>query len=309
MNGISLMASQCSGSTKPSHRAKGRNFQITLNEVEHWEKLKEYLEGRKLLNYAIACKERAPTTGHEHIHCYVQFSNSTQLALSKMEGAHIEVCRGSPQQNVAYVKKDGVIIWETGTLRMTGNPTIRDIMEMDRDEIYDLPWQIRNTALKIKDEQDNDIDIDDWKKEVEIYWIMGPSGVGKTERAKQIVRDNAEKYGRKINSVKYTNTFWQGVGNAKIAIYDDFRDSDMKPQEFINFIDYNYHTMNIKGGEKRNEYELIIITSVQDPHYIYMGMRDEEPRKQWLRRMTIVDLTPLPEDHIDTSEDFEFSLC
>lgn len=280
MDGISLMASQCSGNTIPSRGAKSRNFQITLNEVERWEKLKEYLAGRKLLNYAIAYKEKAPTTGHEHIHCYVQFNNSTQLAISKIQGAHIEACRGSPQQNVDYIKKDGIIIWETGKIRLTGNPTIRDIMEMEKEEIYDLPWQMMNTAMKIKAEQANDIDIDDWKKDVEIIWIMGPSGIGKTERAKKIVRDKAEKYGTKVNIVKYTNTFWQGVGNAKIAIYDDFRDSHMHPSEFINFIDYNYHTINIKGGEKRNEYNLIIITSVQDPHFIYPGMKDNEPRTQ-----------------------------
>lgn len=122
--------------------------------------------------------------------------------------------------------------------------------------------------------------------------------------------NQVEKYGTKVNIVKYVNSFWQGVGNAKIAIYDDFRDSHMHPSEFINFIDYNKHTINIKGGEKQNEYSLIIITSVQDPHYIYMGMKDDEPRRQWLRRMTIVDMNPLPkeEEPATISEDIDFEL-
>lgn len=300
MDSISLMASHSSGNTNPSPSAKSRNFQITLNEVERWEKLKAYLSGRKLLNYAIACKEIAPSTGHEHIHCYIQFNNSTQLAISKIEGAHIEVCKGSPQQNVEYIRKDGDIIWETGKLRLTGNPTIRDIMDMSKDEVYDLPWQMRNTAMKIKDEQANDIDIEDWHKEIKVYWIYGPSGVGKTERAKQIVRDNAATYGKTINVVKYTNTFWNGIGNAKIAIYDDFRDSHMPPSEFINFIDYNMHTLNIKGGQKQNNYSLIIITSVQHPNYIYANMRDSEPRKQWMRRIELIDMTP--EEDIDIED-------
>ena len=299
MDSISLMASQSSGNTKPSPSAKSRNFQITLNEVERWEKLKEYLSSRKLLNYAIACKEIAPSTGHEHIHCYIQFNNSTQLAVSKIQGAHIEICRGSPQQNVEYIRKDGDIIWEIGKLRLTGNPTIRDIKNMNEDEIDDLPWQMRNVATKIKDEQANDIDIEDWHKEIKVYWIYGPSGVGKTERAKQIVRDNATTYGRTINVVKYTNTFWNGVGNAKIAIYDDFRDSHMPPSEFINFIDYNMHTLNIKGGQKQNNYSLIIITSVQHPQYIYSNMRDSEPRKQWMRRIELIDMTAEADIDID----------
>lgn len=299
MNSISLMASHSSGNTIPSPSAKSRNFQITLNEVERWEKLKAYLSSRKLLNYAIACKEIAPSTGHEHIHCYIQFNNSTQLAVSKIQGAHIEVCRGSPQQNVEYIKKDGNIIWETGKLRLAGNPTIRDIKNMSVDEIDELPWQMRNTAMKIKDEQANDIDIEEWHKEIKVYWIYGPSGVGKTERAKQIVRDNAATYGKTINVVKYTNTFWNGIGNAKIAIYDDFRDSHMPPSEFINFIDYNMHTLNIKGGQKQNNYSLIIITSVQHPQYIYSNMRDSEPRKQWMRRIELIDMTTENDIDID----------
>ena len=293
------MASHSSGNTIPSPSAKSRNFQITLNEVERWEKLKAYLSSRKLLNYAIACKEIAPSTGHEHIHCYMQFNNSTQLAVSKIQGAHIEVCRGSPQQNVEYIKKDGNIIWETGKLRLAGNPTIRDIKNMSVDEIDELPWQMRNTAMKIKDEQANDIDIEEWHKEIKVYWIYGPSGVGKTERAKQIVRDNAATYGKTINVVKYTNTFWNGIGNAKIAIYDDFRDSHMPPSEFINFIDYNMHTLNIKGGQKQNNYSLIIITSVQHPQYIYSNMRDSEPRKQWMRRIELIDMTTENDIDID----------
>ena len=55
------------------------------------------------------------------------------------------------------------------------------------------------------------------------------------------------------------------VGDSPIALYDDFRDSHMKPSEFINFIDYNVHGLNIKNGEIQNNYKYIIITSVQDP--------------------------------------------
>lgn len=63
--------------------------------------------------------------------------------------------------------------------------------------------------------------------------------------------------------VKFENGFWNGIGNSKCCIYDDFRDSHMKPSEFINFIDYNKHQLNVKGSYKLNNYEFIIITSVQ----------------------------------------------
>ena len=67
---------------------------------------------------------------------------------------------------------------------------------------------------------------------------------------------------------------------------------------FIKFIDYNKHPLNIKGGSIINNYELIIITSVQNPELIYMNVGDE-PRKQWLRRMEIIDMRPKSEESIE----------
>ena len=58
----------------------------------------------------------------------------------------------------------------------------------------------------------------------------------------------------------------------------------MKPTELINFIDYNRHIMNIKGGSVRNNYKLIYITSLQSPEQIYTKV-PEETQKQWLRRI------------------------
>ena len=43
----------------------------------------------------------------------------------------------------------------------------------------------------------------------------------------------------------------------------------MKASEFINFIDYNAHDMNIKGSHVRNKFECIFITSTQNPEQIY----------------------------------------
>ena len=84
--------------------------------------------------------------------------------------------------------------------------------------------------------------------------------------------------------VKYENGFWHGLGEADIAVYDDWRDSHMKPTELINFIDYYKHPMNIKGGSKLNNYKLIYITSIQNPEVIYQNI-PEEYKKQWLRRI------------------------
>ena len=83
-----------------------KSFLLTLNEYERLEELLCYL--RKLKpGYLLCAKEEAPTTGHVHAHIYIQFPNARRLALKKTCGANIQKCFGSPQQNQAYVKKDG----------------------------------------------------------------------------------------------------------------------------------------------------------------------------------------------------------
>ena len=115
---------------------KGRNFQLTLNEPEKWNDLRLYVTSLAAMQYIIACKEKAPTTGHEHIHCYVQFKNPTKLVISKLQGAHVENCKGSAQQNIAYIKGEdkeepGEIIFEDGTPLKKGK-SIADIKAMSR---------------------------------------------------------------------------------------------------------------------------------------------------------------------------------
>lgn len=287
------MTTQTSGNTNPSV-FRGRAFLFTLNQTEKYEDLKDLILGLKSCDYFVSAKEIAPTTGHEHIHIYAHFTNAYKLSKKILKiGAHVDICKGSPQQNIKYVKKDGDILDEFGDEPHQGFHTVKDLKEINEPD--SLNWNEYNTWRKIKAETENDIDIDDWAKDVKVYYIQGPSGIGKTERAKTIIRENIEKYGRKANMVKYEGGFWIGTGTAKIAIYDDFRDSHMKASEFINFIDYNRHIMNIKGGSRRNDYELIIITSVQNITEIYKSCYGE-PRKQWMRRVEIVDMNTIDED-------------
>ncbi|QXF14474.1 replication-associated protein [Porcine associated circular DNA virus-10] len=293
------MTSQSSGNTNQSLRA--RSFLLTLNEIEKYEDLKNEFQKLKSCDYFISCKEIAPTTGHEHIHIYAHFSSQYKISKRILNyHSHIDICRGTPQQNIAYIRKDGNILDTWGKEPHQGFHTVKDLKQIDKPD--ELNWNEFNTWSKIHQNMANDIDIDEWNKEVKVYYIQGPSGVGKTEKAKQIVRENIEKYGRKINRVKCENNFWIGVGEeAKIAIYDDFRDSHMKASEFVNFIDYNKQIMNTKGGSKLNNYELIIITSVQNINDIYHNMIGE-PRKQWMRRVEVINMYEEDSDDMDIDD-------
>ena len=275
-------------------KVKVKNIQLTLNEPEKWNDLRLYLTGLKNLQYIIACKEKAPSTGHIHIHCYCQYRKCTSVTISKLQGAHLELCKGSSQQNIAYIKGEdkkepGEIIFEDGTPLTKGGNKIGDVKAMTKEERDQLPLQYYKIVKAINEEEDNLIDLDDvFKEDMRVYWIWGPSGEGKTKMAYEMFKDAGYK---KICQVKHVDNFWLGTNtHTEACLYDDFRDSHMRPSELINFIDYNIHPMNIKGGAIQNRYKFIIITSVQRPEEIY-ATRPEEEKKQWLRRITeIIDI-------------------
>lgn len=261
---------------------KARNYQLTLNEVERWDELLKYLRGLKA-NYMLAGLEKAPTTGHKHIHVYVQFPHPRALSMKKLAGAHVEKCYGSPEANIKYIRKpDTEIILEDGTPRLNYVPTIGEAKKMESGQLAGLNLNMYNIVKKIEDEKKKIINPAEYYKEIEVYWIWGESGAGKTRYA---IQDMIKRGITAFNEVKYDGSFWHGVQeDCDTCLYDDWRDGHMKPTELINFIDYNRHIMNIKGGSVRNNYKLIYITSLQSPEQIYTKV-PEETQKQWIRRI------------------------
>lgn len=275
-----------------------RNVQLTLNEVERWDELRDYIKAKPAFQYGIATLEKAPTTGHKHIHFYVQFSRKCELAASKLEGAHLEICKGSAQSNIEYIKKTkqpekaGEIIFEEGEPKFKGGMTIKEVKEMNPKDREQLPLAYYNIVNKVNQEEAKDIKVDEFHKEVKVIYIWGPSGIGKTKKAIELIKQAGYST---FNLVKYDGSFWHGVKEQEgAALYDDFRDSHMKPSEFVNFVDYNIQIMNTKGSSIKNKYTFILITSIQDPWGIYANV-SEEPRKQWLRRLTeIIEMSEQP---------------
>lgn len=267
---------------------KSRKYFITFWNKDYPKELPDKTK------YMCTCED-STKDGKWHGHAFIYFNNPVTMSrVKKLFGkdCHVE----QPMKNsdcIDYVldkTKRKHDFQEFGKRPMNNGMTLKVYELKNCKDPDELEWNLYNTWKKLHDEQENDIDVEDWHKEVKVYYIQGPSGKGKTERAKDIIRENKDKYGTKTNVVKFDNGFWIGIGTiARIAVYDDFRDSHMKASEFINFIDYNKHVMNTKGGSKQNNYELIIITSVQRLDEIYKNMTGE-PRLQWERRVEVINM-------------------
>lgn len=288
-----VKATQVSGNTKPSTVTKARAFQLTLNEVEKWENLKNYLTSSKMLTYIIACEEIAPTTGHKHIHCYVHFNRAKALSIKKCQGAHIELCKGSPKQNIEYIRKDGKIIFEQGDEPHQGSSlTIKELRQIKNSD--DLPdWRQYNIWKQVINEP-KETTLGELRakkrltKPIEVTWITGPSGSGKSNLAEDLAIQLDLDDDVKLRNITCDGGFFDGLHDGTgVAIYDEFRDSHMPANKFIQLIDYRSHSLPIKGGFVTNNFTHIFITSVQNPYEIYKNAGDE-PHKQWLRRMRVI---------------------
>ena len=263
---------------------RARRFQFTLNEVEKYPTLVDAIKSKVNYKAMISCKETAPSTGHVHIHIYAIFDQP--IRWRQVCGEHIELCRGSHKQNVEYICKNGDIIEkcnleEARKIKMTAV----DLMRMHSAEAKELtPYHFKlwTNIRQFKQSMTRD---QVYKPGIVVHYIWGESGTGKTKKVYDMVGE--EEFDR----VKHVGNFWVGVSldeTVKIAWYDDFRDSDMKPSEFINFIDYYVNDMNVKCGHVPNHYQVIFITSVQPPEELYKNMTLEEPRKQWMRRLNVI---------------------
>lgn len=287
-------------------------FLLTINEksLEYYQDILNYLRCLKGLVYILITEHIGQS--NKHYHGFVQYDTNKRLSVNKLYGTHIEKSFGSAQKNIAYClceddkhKMDGITaikIYEEGTPRLTGNPnlSIRELAELDN--AFDLPdYRMYNTFIKIKAEKNKRISLGSWRKNVKCYYIQGPSAIGKSLKAEELVKTWYNDNGIEdedlmyIDEVKYVNGFYEGVGveyPCDVAIFDDFRADNMKPQEFINLIDYRVHNMNIKCNEHKNRYSLIIFTSVQKLSDIYRNVNDYERREQWERRLEVIDLYP-----------------
>lgn len=254
--------------------------------------------------YDLRCDDTTkPENGNKwHAHILLHFKNqiSFNTIKSLFPNGHIEKPK-DVYDTIGYIKNNvnmrKSIYKEEGREPInTRFMTVEQLKKIDNPN--DLDWKMLNTWEKLHPEE---IDVEEWHKDVKVYYISGPSGSGKTEKAKQLIRDKKQIYGSKFSLVKFDGNFWHGVNNKGIiAVYDDFRDSHMKASEFINFIDYNTQRMNIKGGDVLNNYKLIIITSIQPLQTIYKNMTGE-PRQQWERRVEEIQL-------IKNNEEEEFDI-
>lgn len=283
------MTTQARGNTK------ARAYQLTLNDVSKINELKDNIMSYKSLRYLmIGAIEKAPSTGHEHVHIYAYFKTPLKLSIKKCCGAHIEPTKGTFNDNFEYLTKEGPLTFEWGEKPHQGLKTVKELRELDVDEI---PPQYYNIKMKL-DQKKHDEEVffnmldeieNDNLKAPNIVYITGGTGKGKTYSAYKMALKEFKK--EEIGKITLKNDFFDIVNeSAKCYVIEEFRPSQIKASDFLQLTDKYGYRCNIKGGFITLRPEKIIICSIIPPEQIYK----EEVNKQFMRRIT---------ERIDLDED------
>ena len=275
--------------TEARGNTKARAYQLTLNDVSKIEELKQNIMTYKSLRYLmIGAIEKAPTTGHEHVHIYAYFKTPLKLSIKKCCGAHVEPTKGTFNDNLQYLTKDGDLTFEWGERPHQGLKTVKELREMNAD---DVPPQYYNIKTKI-DQKKHDEDVffqmldeieRDELKAPEIVYITGGTGKGKTFTAYKTALKEFEK--SKIGKLTLKNEFFDVINeNADCFIIEEFRPSQIKASDFLQLTDKYGFRCNVKGGFCTLRPKKIFICSIIPPEQIYK----EEINKQFMRRITKV---------------------
>nr|WDW25737.1 MAG: replication-associated protein [Canine circovirus] len=221
---------------------------------EKLKTIKEFAE--KHCPYAVIGEEVAPSTGTKHLQCYFRFW--TQMrgnVLLDMGITHIEVARGTEEQNRNYCIKEGKFI-EIGQMKMTkkqekeeyfkgviecfNSKGLNEFVEVYPKEalIYGEKLERLRSNLMVNKEP--------WNGQLQDknFWIWGAPGTGKSQWARSHCAQE-KIYLKPIN--KWWNGFIRGVH--KIILFEDFPDDAKYMAQLMKVWSDRYtFTAELKGS-------------------------------------------------------------
>lgn len=283
---------------------KLRNACITWNNppVEQIGPFGEDMDPRvTYLVWSLECGK----AGNIHWQMYVEFSQQMSMSqIKKIFGnntIHIERRKGTAKQAADYCKKnDDTHLagpWELGEIshqgvdleaRMEREDEITVIGKLARGEIHlkDAPYDlIRGCPAGIKMAMTLAPPVR--RKQVDIYYIEGETGIGKTYGIFKMFPD---AYRPVIAGEKL---WFDGYNGEKTLLLDELR-GNIKLSYLLQILDPYPLKVEIKGGTVNAEWERVFITTNTPPEKWYPRVSAEDPKtfEALLRRIGFRPLSP-----------------
>lgn len=263
-----------------------RNWCFTLNNwtldeldaIQHNEKIK----------YAVIGKEFGEN-GTPHLQGYFMAKHPLRFAaVKKILGhrAHFEKAVKGLSENFIYCTKQGDYI-EVGQRPMTQEEKGQtEIQRYERawtlareGKIEEIDARIRfrfyGTIRRIHHDAMMETPLSD--TEEQMYWFYGPTGTGKSRKARS---DYPDAY------LKMANKWWDGYNQEETVLIEDWdKKHDVLVYHLKIWADRYPFPAEIKGGKINIRPKRIIVTSNYHPREIWSDPRDLEPI---LRRFHVI---------------------
>lgn len=251
-------------------------------------------------------KEVAPTTGTPHLQGYLYFANPRGFAAVRAllpAGAHLEISNGSGPQNRTYCSKGGVF-HERGDCPLdarekgeTEKARWGRIVELARLGDYETilsespdVYGLRLKTLEYLHAKRPRV-LDTLQGPGPFHqWFVGPTGCGKSSRARQ---ENPGAYIKEPES-----KWWDKYDDQDVAIIDDFDKFQVaQGGNLKRWLDRYPFPVEVKGGMMEIRPKKIIVTSQYHPHEIW---DDQKTVDAILRRVEVVEFPTIPEMFVHT---------
>jgi len=233
------------------------------------------------LTYAVLGEEKCPTTGRLHGQGYFQFAQKKRMRFCQQRAkASWLIARGTAAQNRTYCTKEGKILVEYGTPVEQGRRTdlehVRDLIKEGKpdSDVFDaVPSAMRLNLSRVRQAYMKPIN-----RPVEVQWLYGPGGTGKTRRADD---ENPDAFWVPIPQGE--SVWFDGYNGEKTIVIDDF---SIGASLFKRVCDRYPLRVPTKGGHVAALWTKVVVTSNYRPEEIYSDHRDWDAIR---RRITLLE--------------------
>lgn len=296
-------------------------IEIPEKLVKFYADIAEFLKKTKFSYYLAGYHvPEADSTVGKHIHIFVQWVQPRAQGASFLRqlcGAHL-----SPHENynpgamVRYIKCEdekhksekvsSELIEEIGELKGNGKfPSMGEVEQMTKNERKNLGPQYKNI---VKEANENDMAKEQYlnmiynkKKQIEVLWLYGKGGKGKTQLGLLKLREEREN-GNDGGIITFDDSGMANLNSdvkneperIKILMFNEFRDSSLKFHHFLSYLLNEKPYRVLYDNIYFPNLEKIVITSSQKPDEIYLNVK--EGKEQIERRIT----------YVGTMEDWNF---
>jgi len=248
--------------------------------------------------YMIWQREKG-AAGTEHVQGYVRFQGRKRLSSAKkwfsVQEIHLEPAKGSEAQNRAYCSKEATRIGETlefgeydETVAKQGQRTDLETIAKDliqgrslRDVALEHPGDYIRYSLGLEKFQQLVQPPPPLEREVLVQVLWGPTGTGKTHRARIGFPEAYE--------VMSGRDPWGGYQGQTTVIFDEYNADKWSIQDMNRYCDKWRCTLDCRYHNKYAGWTLVVICSNSDP-WSWWPQEHQELRAAFWRRIQAVEV-------------------